>query len=75
MVCVCLRLASQWKSLQNDRNSLQQLETAVDDFVGRLVAMETSLTRLAEETAKPEVRDNQELSKEFLDQFHVSLAP
>ena len=66
------RLASQWKSLQNDRNSLQQFQTAVEDFVGRLVAMETSLTSLAEETAKPGVRENAELSKEFLDQFHVS---
>ena len=40
--------------------------------MGRLVAMETSLTSLAEETAKPGVRENAELSKEFLDQFHVS---
>ena len=66
------RLASQWKSLQNDRNSLQQFQTAVEDFVGRLVAMETSLTSLAEETARPGVQDNAELGKELLDQFHVS---
>ncbi|KAK7483315.1 hypothetical protein BaRGS_00025482 [Batillaria attramentaria] len=66
------RLASQWKSLQNDRNSLQQFQTAVQDFVGRLVAMETSFTRLAEETSKPEVVENEELAREFLDQFRVS---
>ncbi|XP_070191463.1 dystrophin-like isoform X2 [Littorina saxatilis] len=63
------RLASHWKSLQNDRNSLQQFTTAVEDFNGRLVAMETSFTRMAHETAKPEVQHNEELTKELLDQF------
>lgn len=66
------RLANQWKSLQNDRNSLQQFQTAVEDFLGRLVAMENSFTRLGEETAKPEVVQNEDLAKEYLEQFRVS---
>ncbi|XP_076466610.1 dystrophin-like isoform X3 [Babylonia areolata] len=68
--CLLNRLASQWKSLQNDQNSLQQYQEAVEDFVGRLGAMDSSWERLAEETAKPEVRDNEDLAKVFLDQFH-----
>ncbi|XP_025099305.1 dystrophin-like isoform X11 [Pomacea canaliculata] len=63
------RLASRWKSLQSDRSSLQEFQAAVDDFLGRLVAIETSLQRLAEETEKTDVVEKRELAQEYLEQF------
>lgn len=66
------RLASRWKSLQSDRSSLQEFQAAVDDFLGRLVAIETSLQRLAEETEKTDVVEKRELAQEYLEQFRVS---
>ncbi|XP_076445085.1 dystrophin-like isoform X2 [Babylonia areolata] len=67
--CLLNRLAEQWRSLQTDQGSQQQYHLALEDFLARLVAMETSMGRLAEETGRPEVAHNTELSQEFLEQF------
>ncbi|KAL8624968.1 hypothetical protein ACOMHN_039855 [Nucella lapillus] len=69
--CLLNRLGSQWKALQNDQNSLQQYQVALEDFLGRLEAMRGSWTHLASETAKPHVQPNTDLSKAYLEQFHT----
>ncbi|XP_063403799.1 dystrophin-like isoform X1 [Mytilus trossulus] len=63
------RLAYNIKVLQTNRNSLQQVETTLDGYIGWMKGLENSFTRLVTETKKPEVRENDDLCKEYLIQF------
>ncbi|KAJ8315397.1 hypothetical protein KUTeg_007547 [Tegillarca granosa] len=63
------RLAYNIKTLQNNRHSVQQLDSTLDSFISSLVEMEKSFNRLAEETSKQEVLQNKDLCKVYLEQF------
>ncbi|XP_067674722.1 dystrophin-like isoform X3 [Haliotis asinina] len=63
------RLTNNWKALQDNHNSLQQFDTSMEEFIAWLQGMEHSFVRLADETAKEEVRENEELCSEYLEQF------
>ena len=45
----------------------------MEEFMQWLTEIESSFVRLSDETSKEEVLKNEELCKEFLDQFRVSL--
>ncbi|XP_041352153.1 dystrophin-like isoform X2 [Gigantopelta aegis] len=63
------RLADHWKALQDDHNSQQQFDASMEEFMQWLQEIESSFVRLSDETSKEEVLKNEELCKEFLDQF------
>ncbi|XP_069136952.1 dystrophin-like isoform X1 [Argopecten irradians] len=63
------KLAYNIKTLQNNRNSVQQLDTTLDTFSHWLGGIENSYQRLSDETCKEEVRQNEDLCREFLEQF------
>uniref|UniRef100_A0A8W8JFQ6 Dystrophin n=1 Tax=Magallana gigas TaxID=29159 RepID=A0A8W8JFQ6_MAGGI len=63
------RLAFNIKSLQNNKNSLSQLDGTLEVFLGWMREMDKSLVRLVEETGRGDVRQNQELCSEYLVQF------
>lgn len=75
MFCVFVdRLAFNIKSLQNNKNSLSQLDGTLEVFLGWMREMDKSLARLVEETGRGDVRQNQELCSEYLVQFKVRVS-
>ncbi|KAK6187729.1 hypothetical protein SNE40_005688 [Patella caerulea] len=60
------RLNNKWKSLENSKNSSK---TTMEEFDNWLSGVEKSYNNLAEEISKPEILQNQELCKEYLEQF------
>ncbi|XP_078330229.1 dystrophin-like isoform X4 [Crassostrea virginica] len=68
------RFSNRWlafniKSLQNNKNSISQLESTLEGFMRWMMEMDKSLTRLVEETGRGDVRQNEELCSEYLIQF------
>jgi hypothetical protein len=68
-----LRLAFNIKSLQNNKNSLTQLDSTMEGFIKWMAEMDSSLSRLVDETGRGDVRQNEELCSEYLVQFKVSM--
>ncbi|XP_059157467.1 dystrophin-like isoform X5 [Physella acuta] len=63
------RLTSHWKALQTTRDSGQQFEPSLEEFMAWLESTESSFNSLANQTANQDLRNNQELAEEFLEQF------
>lgn len=63
------KLTKKWQTLQANRNSLQQLHHALDNYLSWMASVENSFCRLADETSKEEVLDNEDLCQEYLEQF------
>ncbi|XP_061169275.1 dystrophin-like isoform X1 [Saccostrea echinata] len=63
------RLAFNIKSLQNNKNSIAQLDSTLESFTKWMSEMDKSLTRLVDETGRGDVRQNEELCSEYLVQF------
>ncbi|ESO83438.1 hypothetical protein LOTGIDRAFT_169302 [Lottia gigantea] len=63
------RLNNVWKLLQNNRNSLQHFDTSLQEFNSWMKGVEKSFESLSKETEKSEVLQNEELCKEYLEQF------
>ncbi|XP_052832324.1 dystrophin isoform X2 [Octopus bimaculoides] len=63
------KLTNKWQTLQSNRNSMQQLHHALDCFLNWMAVVENSYCQLADHTSKEEVLENDDLCREYLEQF------